>query len=131
MNDEVQSRLIAAAIAARQQAHAPYSKFHVGAAVLCEDGQIVAGCNVENASLGLSICAERSAVCAAISGGRKSFSAILIAATPLAPPCGACRQFLAEFNPGLEIVAVDPERGQQQEWSLEDLLPESFKLDAN
>jgi cytidine deaminase len=129
MNDQAEKQLICAAIAARERAYAPYSKFRVGAAVWCDDGQVVAGCNVENASLGLSICAERAAACAAISGGHKSFQALAIAATPLAPPCGACRQFLAEFNPQMEVVSMDPASGQQQRWRLSELLPESFRLD--
>jgi len=114
------------AIQARQEAYAPYSKFAVGAALLGENGQIFHGVNVENLSFGLTMCAERVAVGAAIAAGVKHFKAIAIAADTEQPisPCGACRQVLAEFNESLPIVSVNL-RGLSQQWSLSDLLPRS------
>ena len=100
-------KLIEAATRARSRAHAPYSKFSVGAALLTKSGTIFTGCNVENVSLGLTICAERSAVAAAVAGGDKELAAIAIVTDFPEPvfPCGACRQVLAEFNPELQVVA--------------------------
>ncbi|MDX9783492.1 MAG: cytidine deaminase [Spirochaetia bacterium] len=100
MKDE--SDLFEAALKVAEHSYSPYSKFRVGAAILCEDGSVITGANVENRSFGLTICAERSALVTAISEGKKSFSAIAIA-TPDAEypvsPCGACRQVLSEFFP--------------------------------
>ncbi len=92
--------LLAAAREARERAYAPYSRFAVGAAIACADGTLATGCNVENASYGLALCAERAAVCAAIAAGSKRFSAIAVAGPEGADcaPCGACRQVLAEFG---------------------------------
>ena len=92
--------LIQSAIAARQQAYAPYSNFQVGAALLAKDGRVFTGCNVENLSYGLTICAERSAVFAAVAAGVREFTAIAIVADTREPisPCGACRQVMAEFG---------------------------------
>lgn len=96
MNQE----LLAAATAARLQAYAPYSRFQVGAALLAKDGRMFTGCNVENLSYGLTICAERNAICAAIAAGVREFDAIAIVADTREPvsPCGACRQVMAEFG---------------------------------
>ena len=119
--------LVAAALAARNQAYAPYSKFLVGAALLSEDGRIFTGCNVENASYGLTICAERNAVFSAVAAGCKTFTHIVIATdTPQpTPPCGACRQVLFEFSPGLSIGLATP--SVLQSWHpLADLLPGAF-----
>jgi len=129
------------AIAARRHAYSPYSDFAVGAALLCEDGTVASGCNVENGVLGLSLCAERVAICQAIARGQQSFRAIAVAASPLASPCGPCRQFLAEFCEDLEIIAVDAESyanqaspageltrsGEIQQWRLSELLPRRFR----
>ena len=113
---------------AMANAYAPYSGFCVGAALECEDGTIFEGVNVENSSFGLTICAERSAVMAAVTKGKKRFSRIAIrteAEEPVAP-CGACRQVLAEFAPNLAVMSVYS--GGQIEWTLGELLPAPFHL---
>lgn len=130
MNAQQRQKLMDAAIEARRNAYAPYSQFSVGAALLCEDGEIVAGCNVENAVYGLGICAERVAVCKAISEARGKFVGVAIAATPWAAPCGACRQVLAEFNPQMEVISFDPESGKKKSWILAKLLPDTFRFDV-
>lgn len=114
--------------AARQHAYAPYSRFAVGAALLAESGEVYLGCNVENSSFGLTICAERSAVTAAIQAGCRTFSGIAIVADTKTPvvPCGACRQFLAEFNSSLPIYAAG-RGGVSGYWLLSALLPSPFK----
>lgn len=113
--------------AAKGRAYAPYSKFHVGAALLCADGTIVDGCNVENASYPAGTCAERVALGAAVVAGHREFAAVAIAtdAPEATPPCGICRQALAEFAPGLAVVAIDA-GGRVTRWSLADLLPNPF-----
>ncbi len=122
--------LVRAAEAARRHAHAPYSRYHVGAAVETEDGAIYAGCNVENASYGLTICAERAAVCAAVAAGaRKIRKAVVVTdSDPPGAPCGACRQVLAEFGLDMEVTAIGP-AGRMQ-WRLRDLLPAAFTSEA-
>jgi cytidine deaminase len=119
--------LLAAALAARRRAHAPYSKFKVGAALETASGEIITGCNVENATYGLTVCAERVAVLKAVSEGHRRFRRIAIAAQApqLTPPCGACRQILWEFGGNLEIQLVDP-RGRTERWMLADLFPRGF-----
>ena len=118
--------LVAAARRAQQQAYAPYSKYPVGAALETEDGQIYTGCNVENASYGLTICAERVAVGTAVAAGARRFRRIAIAvgSEPPAPPCGACRQVLAEFGLDLEGESVGPRTSVA--WTLRSLLPDAF-----
>ena len=113
--------------AAKEKAYAPYSQFAVGAALLCESGEVYLGCNVENISLGLTICAERSAVVTAIQAGCRIFVAMAIAADTETPitPCGACRQFLAEFSPEISILAAG-RKAVTQSWRLSDLLPSRF-----
>lgn len=119
--------LMARAREAMEHAYAPYSGFRVGAAVLAEDGSVHTGCNVENASYGLTICAERSAVGAAVARGVRRFRAAAIASSGSAPvpPCGACRQVLAEFSPGMTIVSAAGDA--RKTWTLDRLLPEPFE----
>ena len=113
-----------------QNAYAPYSRFHVGAAIEAADGTIHVGCNVENASYGLTICAERMAVGAAVAAGKRSLKRIAVATAvePPATPCGACRPLLAEFGLDLEIIAVGP--SSERRWKLKELLPEAFTRES-
>jgi cytidine deaminase len=121
--------LIAAALAARENAFAPYSKFRVGAAIEDADGRIHTGCNVENATYGLTVCAERVAVFKAISEGVRKFRRVAVAADTdrLTPPCGACRQILWEFCGDVEIVLVNL-RGTTETHRLKDLFPKPFDV---
>ncbi|MBN1447039.1 MAG: cytidine deaminase [Bacteroidetes bacterium] len=118
--------LITAAREAREFAHAPYSGFRVGAALLCSDGSVFTGCNVENSSFSLTCCAERSAVFSAVGEGRTEFDAIAIVADGEAvPPCGACRQVLSEFAPDLHVILLD-KHDEHRILTLTNLLPEPF-----
>jgi cytidine deaminase len=101
--------LIAAAKDARSRAHAPYSNFQVGAALECSDGTVFTGCNVENISYGLTICAERVAIASAVAAGHRSFRRIAVVADTRQPitPCGACRQVMAEFCDNLTVVSAN------------------------
>lgn len=112
---------------ARLRAYAPYSKFLVGAALLGASGEVFLGCNVENVSFGLTLCAERAAVCAAIQGGCREFAGIAIVTETEDPvtPCGACRQVLAEFGPQLSVY-VEGLGGIHALWTLDQLLPAAF-----
>src|SRR5271166_5768122 len=123
MNDP----LLQAALDARANAFAPFSKFQVGAAVEDTDGRIHTGCNVENATYGLTVCAERVAVFKAISEGVRKFRRIAVAADTeeLTPPCGACRQILWEFCGDVEILLVNP-RGKTETYRLKELFPKPF-----
>jgi len=115
------------ALAARENAHAPYSKFLVGAALEDTGGRVHTGCNIENSTFGLTLCAERLAVFKAISEGSREFRRIAIAADAdtLAPPCGACRQILWEFCGNIEIVLLNP-RSKSETLRLKDLFPRAF-----
>lgn len=117
-------QLVTQAIEVAGRAYAPYSRFHVGAVLVGKDGRIFAGCNVENISYGLTICAERNAVFTAVAAGCREFVKIVITADTELPasPCGACRQVLAEFNPDLEVV-LSNFRGQTETFRLSQLLP--------
>jgi len=119
-------KLIQAASEARDHAYAPHSHFYVGAALLMDDGKIVSGCNIENASYSLTICAERVAASTAITAGYRTWRAIAIASVGGAMPCGACRQFLAEFGSDLTVIAADVIDGARQIRRLSQLLPDSF-----
>jgi len=121
--------LIAAALAARQRAYAPYSQFQVGAAVRTAAGELFSGCNVENASYGLTICAERVAVSTAVAAGHRDFAALAVATPGGHPPCGACRQFLAEFCDDLPVLLIDATGAQPvARVTLHALLPGRFAL---
>jgi len=121
--------LLEAALAARVHAFAPYSHFQVGAALEDDAGRIHTGCNVENATYGLTVCAERVAVFKAISEGVRKFRRIAISADTdtLTPPCGACRQILWEFCGDIEIILVNP-RGKTETYQLKDLFPKPFDV---
>ena len=121
--------LEAAARAAQGRAYAPYSHYSVGAALEADDGAIYSGCNVENASYGLSICAERAAVCAAVAAGVRRFRRAVVVSDvdPPAAPCGACRQVLSEFGSDFRIDAVGPKRTAS--WTMAELLPAAFGPD--
>lgn len=118
--------LVEAARGAMANAYAPYSQFHVGAAVEDTAGRVFAGCNVESASYGLSICAERMALGAAVAAGARRLRRVVVTTEvdPPAAPCGACRQLLAELGLDTEIVAVGP--ASERRWVLRDLLPDAF-----
>lgn len=128
MEDIPWEALFTAAIAARERAHAPYSRFKVGAALLYEDGSVVPGCNVENASFGLSLCAERNAVGRAVADGRRGLKAVAVVAdsNEPCPPCGMCRQVLAEFGaPGVPVRSRTLQ-GRESRLTLGELLPHAF-----
>jgi len=120
--------LVKAAQKAKSKAYAPYSKFKVGAALLAKNGQVYIGCNVENASYGLTCCAERNAVFEAVGRGERKFIAIAIASDSPEPtaPCGACRQVLNEFAPEMEVIMAGA-KGQLKTRKLKELLPDSFE----
>lgn len=119
--------LVAAAIDARTRAFAPYSKFRVGAALEAEDGTVIAGCNVESASYGLTTCAERVAVFAAVARGFRCFKRVAVVAdtAELTPPCGACRQILWEFAPDAEVILANL-AGRTERFTMRELLPRGF-----
>jgi cytidine deaminase len=117
--------LIVRAMEARERAHAPYSHFAVGAALLAKSGRIYTGCNVENASYGLSVCAERVAVFKAVSEGECEFEAIAVVTEKGVTPCGACRQVLMEFGEDMQVIVAD-EAGGSRIFALRELLPEAF-----
>ena len=115
-----------AARRAQQQAWAPYSNFRVGAALEADDGTVFTGCNVENASYGLTICAERAALVSAVTAGARRFRRVVVVTDSESPaaPCGACRQVLAEFGTGLQVESVG--KGGRRSWMLSQLLPDAF-----
>jgi cytidine deaminase len=130
LTPDQEDELCRRALQAKQKAYAPYSNFSVGAALLCDDGVIVDGCNVENASYGLCICAERTAVAAAVASGRQKFRAVAVAtrSSPPSPPCGMCRQVLIEFASDMPVLLVN-DAGERQRHNLAALLPGNFTID--
>lgn len=124
--------LLSAAREARKHSHSPYSRYAVGAALRTEDGSIVSGCNVENASLGLTICAERTAIVKAVSEGHHRIReiAVITSSNPPAAPCGLCRQALAEFADDDLLIYCEGGEGKQVTLRLGDLLPMAFRSGA-
>lgn len=129
------AELIKSALSARGFSYSPYSKFAVGSAVLCADGMIFTGCNIESSSYPVGICAERVALSKAISSGKRDFRAITIVGgivdnseIEYCPPCGMCRQFLSEFCSANFVVILAKNQQEYKLYRLEDLLPETFKL---
>ena len=120
--------LLEAALAARERAYGPYSKFLVGAAVRAESGKIYTGCNIENASYGLTVCAERNALFNAVGAGERKFTALYVVGDTEEPisPCGACRQVMAEFK--VPCIILANLQGDVKEYTLEELLPYGFTL---
>ena len=120
-------KLIKEAEKARKRAYTPYSKFKVGAAVLCDDGKIFTGCNIENASFGLALCAERVAIFKAVSEGSTKFEAIAVIGDTDKPcsPCGACRQVISEFDENIPLIMANL-KGDVKIKKIGDLLPEAF-----
>lgn len=121
------AELIAAARLAREQAYVPYSRFPVGAALLAEDGRLYTGCNIENASFGLTNCAERTAIFKMVSDGRRRFTAIAVVGDTEGPcsPCGACRQVMSEFGPDARVILTNM-KGDMVVTSVRELLPGAF-----
>ena len=122
--------LIEEALRVRENAYAPYSNFKVGAALVGASGKVYHGCNVENSSYGLCVCAERSAIARAVADGERSFTGVVVAtqSEPPSPPCGMCRQTLAEFAHDLPVVLVN-NKGARVDTSLDELFPMSFTND--
>jgi cytidine deaminase len=129
MEESQKSQLVAEAVKVRRNAYAPYSKFHVGSAILTSSGKIFTGCNVENASYGLTICAERNAVFQAVAKEEQQIVAVVVSAkvgkVPCAP-CGACRQVLNEFGPDMLVILADENGNVLMEKQLSELLPNAF-----
>ena len=130
LNQSDIDRLVESATSVREKAHAPYSSFAVGAAVLDAKGRVHVGCNVENASYGLSVCAERHAVAAAVSAGEDRIEALAVVTDtdPPASPCGACRQVMVEFG-DFPVILANP-AGERIVTSVADLLPDAFTPDS-
>jgi cytidine deaminase len=124
---EEYKKLISEAEKARKRAYTPYSKFQVGAAVLCDDGKIFTGCNIENASFSLAVCAERVAIFKAISEGSTKFEAMAVVGDTDKPcsPCGACRQVISEFSEDIPLIMVNL-KGDAKIKKIKELLPEAF-----
>lgn len=120
-------QLINLAEQASRNAYVPYSHFAVGAALECRDGTVFTGCNVENAALGSTICAERTAACKAVSEGHRDFAAIAIAgrSDDYCVPCGSCRQVMMEFAPDLTVICLN-KNGESRKFTLKELLPYGF-----
>ncbi len=121
--------LVAEAMRVRENAYAPYSGFHVGAALECADGTVYTGCNVECGSYGATVCAERMAFGAAIAAGKRSFTRLAVTASEggFCTPCGICRQFIFELAPEIRVLCAAPE-GEWREFGRDDLLPNAFEL---
>ncbi len=125
MSEWSREKLVAQALEARTHAYAPYSNYHVGAALLGTSGRVYTGCNVENAVYPLCLCAERTAVSKAVSEGEQTFVALAVATENGGAPCGACRQTLREFGANIVVLIADSE-GDYRETTVSALLPDSF-----
>jgi cytidine deaminase len=132
LTDDLLDKLIRTALSTRENAYVPYSKYRVGAAILTDDGRVVGGCNVENASYGLCNCAERTAVFSAVASGAKEVRAVAVATEDGGTPCGACRQVLTEFAPRdgspVPVLLLDNAGTVVRETTLTELLPMAFTL---
>ncbi len=130
MNKKIK-KLIKEALIARTKAYAPYSKFKVGAALETKDGKIYTGCNIENASYGCTICAERVAIAKAVSEGNKKFKRIVVIADSQrpCPPCGICRQMLYEFAPNIEVIMANL-KGDISSKNISELLSNAFRVNG-
>ncbi|MCP5074491.1 MAG: cytidine deaminase [Rhodobacteraceae bacterium] len=130
LDSETIARLKNAAKAAMQNARAPYSGFPVGAAILCENGQIVGGCNVENASSGATVCAERTAIGTAVAQGLAEVNAVCVVGqtTGVLTPCGICRQTIIEFGRDIPVICCN-RAGEHEVYSIAELLPHAFTAD--
>ncbi len=126
MIDDIRQTLIERTLAVRRWAYAPYSHYHVGAALLAASGRIYDGINVENAAYGSSICAERTALVKAVSEGERQFEALAVVTDNGGSPCGSCRQMLAEFGLDLQVLLLNGEGAVVRETTLRDLLPDAF-----
>lgn len=126
LTNNLRRRLIDAAMTARQRAYSPYSGYAVGAALLAASGAVYSGCNIEIASYGATVCAERTAAFKAVSEGERAWRAIVVVTSNGAAPCGICRQVLYEFAPALTVVVADAQGGVVWEGPLGDLLPQGF-----
>lgn len=128
MDEKQKAKMIEVAQSARLNAYAPYSVYHVGAAVLSEDGEIFAGCNVENSSYGLTVCAERNAIARMVCEGRTKLVAVAVATREGRGPCGMCLQALWEFAQDRDktLVVCVGESGERDEWRLSELMPRGF-----
>ena len=127
MSEEMDRELVRAAREVRKLAYAPYSGFSVGSAIRTRSGRIFTGCNVENSSYGLTICAERVALAKAVSEAERDFDTIVVCASGAPAPCGACRQVLHEFSPHITVLLVDPDEAPVEKVGLCDLLPAAFE----
>ncbi|MDO6446813.1 cytidine deaminase [Colwellia sp. 1_MG-2023] len=128
VTNEQKTKLVNQAKVAYASAYAPYSKFHVGAAALTAQDNIVSGCNVENASYGLTVCAERNCIAQAVIGGEQDFKTLVIYTEQekLTPPCGACRQVIVEFFEPQAIIMAVNHLNQSKTWTVDELLPSAF-----
>lgn len=126
ISPDQRSALMEKALEGQRNSYAPYSHYQVGAAVLTKSGKMYSGCNVENASYGLVICAERTAVFKAVSEGEKDIEAIVIVTRDGGMACGGCRQVLNEFNPHMHVISIDQNRRVHHEQTLDQLLPHAF-----
>ncbi len=123
------AQLIEAALAVQKHAYAPYSNFRVGAAIRTAAGAVVCGCNFENASYGLAICAERNAIGAMIASGQREIQSVVVVSSGGVTPCGACRQVLAEFGMDFAVILFNSDtQSIQAQWDMRDLLPGAFQL---